>query len=89
VNALNDLFSSWDFKVCFWREDRVVERLNDSWEIVYDEDGFYFRRPGPDCALILMMRHPSGYPDGQCGVIRSFGPNCVLEGYGGICPHGF
>lgn len=46
------------FPVRWFREDSVPAFLTQGWHIFYDEDGRYFRVPGPDCDQILLCQHP-------------------------------
>jgi len=46
------------FPVRWFREDSVPAFLTQGWHIFYDEDGRYFRVPGPDCDQILLCQQP-------------------------------
>ena len=44
--------------VRFAREDRIGERFAEGWQVMYDEDGRYFRTSGPATSQVLIADGP-------------------------------
>lgn len=57
ATALIERFRAQGYTLGWNREDGISARLGDGWEIVYDEDGRYFRITDPHSDSILIIKH--------------------------------
>ena len=57
ATALIERFRAQGYTLGWNREDGISARLADGREIVYDEDGRYFRITDPHSDLILIRKH--------------------------------
>jgi hypothetical protein len=55
VGAVSSLIASRGGRAGFGREDEFAGLLDSGWEIVYDDDGYYFRAAGRDTDQILLV----------------------------------
>jgi len=56
--AMIAALSHYGRTVRFAREERIGERFAEGWQVMYDEDGRYFRTSGPATSQVLIADGP-------------------------------